>query len=473
MDARTALIWVGFLAFIAALVWLDAGLRGRLPRALTRHESFGLTLVWITIAVAFSGVIFVLYKWPATGLREAGGMGAREAAFQYLSALFVEQTLSLDNIFLIAATFSAFGTPRALQRRVVFWGALGAVALRAALIVLGWGLLGLTAWMHFVFAGLLFLASLKLLVMRTDRLDAERLWIVRLVRKRAPIAPAERVADPRAFTARIDGRLVLTPLAVVLVAVESIDVLSGLDSIPAVFAVTPDPFLALTSNVFAMLVLRHLYFAVVDRLWKFRYLKFALSLMLAYFGVKMAFLRSSPIPAEVSLSIIAAIITAGLIASYLDDRRGRTADEAPLGPDVERVARLTVRQAWKAIILVIGGTLLLLSPAVGMLPGPGGIFVFFLGLLILATEFVWAAQMLRYARDPVEARRQAEIILDRPGWRWALPALRIADFCAGLAVRVWNFTLGRRFGKWEWAPHKARSAAPPAPNEQRPGGTAA
>lgn len=473
MDARVALIWIGFLALIAHLVWLDAILRGRLPRALTRHESFGLTLVWLTIAIAFSGAVYLLYQWPGSGMQPAAGMTAREAAFQYLSALFVEQTLSLDNIFLIAATFAAFGTPRAQQRRVVFWGAVWAVAARGVLIVLGWRILGLTSWMHFVYAGLLFLAALKLLVMRTDRLEAERLWIVRLVRKRARIAPSEQVADPRAFTARIDGRRFLTPLAVVLVAVESVDVLSGLDSVPAVFAVTPDPFLAFTSNVFAMLVLRHLYFAVVDRLWKFRYLKFALSLMLGYFGVKMAFLRSSPIPAEVSLAIIGVIITAGLIASYLDDRRGRGADEAPLGPDVERVARLTVRQAWKAIILVIGGTLLLLSPVVGALPGPGGIFVFFLGLLILATEFVWAAQMLRYAKDPVEARRQAEIILDRPGWRWALPALRLADFFASLAVRVWNFTLGRKFGKWQWAPDNARRATPPPPGEQPQGGNPA
>lgn len=466
MDARVALIWIGFVALIALLVWLDALLRGRMPRALPRHESLGLTLVWLTIAIAWSGVVYALYRWPGSGMQPGGGAPAREAGFQYLSALLVEQALSLDNIFLIAATFAAFGTPRAQQRRVVFWGAVWAVAVRGALIVFGWEVLGLTSWMHLVYAGLLFLGALKLLVMRTDRLDPGRLWIVRLVRRRARIAPAERLADPDAFTARIDGRRFLTPLAVVLVAVQSVDVLSGLDSIPAVFAVTPDPFLAFTSNVFAMLVLRHLYFAVVDRLWRFRYLKFALSLMLGYFGVKMAFLRSSPIPAEVSLAIIGVIILAGLIASYLDDRRGRGADEAPLGPEVERVARLTVRQAWKAIILVVGGTLLLLSPVVGALPGPGGIFVFFLGLVILATEFVWAAQMLRYAKDPVEARRQAEIILDRPGWRWALPALRLADFFAGIAVRVWNFTLGRRFGTWRWAPDHSRPAEKPTPGER-------
>lgn len=478
MDAGQQWIaWCGFLALITALVSLDFRLRGRLPRVLTSHESLGLTLVWMTLAAAFSGAVYWLYSWGSLGLNggraaaDAGAfqMPAREAAFQYLAACFIELALSLDNIFLIAAIFAAFRTPRADQRRVVFWGSLWSIAVRMALILIGYALLRSASWMTYVFAGLLLLAAVKLLVMRTDNLDPERMWMVRLTRRVLRVAPeespgssGERPTRDRFLTRLPGGALALTPLAVVLVAVETGDVLSGMDSIPAVFAVTPDPFLAFTSNVFAMLILRHLFFAVVDRLWRFRYLKFSLAFLLAYFGVKMALARHVTIDAEASLAVIAAMLGVGLVASYVDDRRGRSAAEAPLGPDVERVARTTVRQAWKAIVLVIGGTLLLLSPVVGALPGPGGILVFFLGLLILATEFVWAAQMLRYAKDPVKAREQAEIALDRPGWRWALPALRVADVFARVGVWVWNMTLGRVFGTMVWAPRRQTHAARPA-----------
>jgi tellurite resistance protein TerC len=323
--------WLGFLLLIVGLLALDLVVFHRHGHVIGPREALGWSAFWIALGLAFAFVVRAIYDghWFGAGTG-ALALSGRTAAIQYLTGYVVEKSLSVDNIFVIAMIFSYFSVPPAFQHRVLYWGILGALVLRLAMILAGAALIERFTWMVYVFGGFLILSAVKLLVTRHDSIDPGRNPLVRLARRWYPVS--ERFEGEHFFV-RIDGRRTVTPLFLVLLVVESSDVVFAVDSIPAVFAITRDPFLVFTSNVFAILGLRALYFALAAVMGRFRYLKMSLVFVLAYVGVKMILAHHYPIPALVSLAFIAGILAVGVIASLWAGARDTAALESPLdGP---------------------------------------------------------------------------------------------------------------------------------------------
>jgi tellurite resistance protein TerC len=319
------------------------------------------------------------------------------AALQFFTGFLLEYSLSLDNVFVIALIFSFFRVPLAYQHRVLFWGVLGALVMRGVMIGLGAALVARFDWVVYVFGGILIFTAVRMLMAGHENLEPEKSPVVRLARR---LYPTTTEFHGERFFVEVSGRRVATPLFVVLIMVESSDVLFAVDSIPAIFAVTQDPFLVFTSNVFAILGLRNLYFAIAPLMDRFRYLKLSLVFVLAFVGVKMILSHYEPIPTSVSLSVIVGILSVGVLASAFAAGREAGPLESPVAGDVESLTRVTLAAARKIIALAMGSTVLLLGAAVVLLPGPE-LLVVPLALAVLAFEGVWARRLLRRLRGEV------------------------------------------------------------------------
>lgn len=312
-------LWIGFVVFILIMLALDLGVFNRKAHAVSLKEALYWSLFWICLSLLFNGFVFFIYEnqWFGTG----GGIGyassGKQAALQFLAGYIIEKSLSLDNIFVIALIFQYFQVPLQFQHRVLFWGIIGALILRGGMIAAGTALIQQLDWMIYVFGGLLLFTAAKMLLAKHEELDPEKNPLVKFARRIFPITPT---LEGEKFFSRMDGRLAITPLFLVLIVVESSDLIFAVDSIPAIIAVTTDPFLVFTSNVFAILGLRSLYFALAAVLEKFRYLKFSLVILLAYVGMKMILSKHIHIPTAISLVVICGILIAGLAASMLADR---------------------------------------------------------------------------------------------------------------------------------------------------------
>lgn len=315
------LIWIAFLTFIFVLLALDLGVFHRRAHVISVREALKWTLIWMATALAFAGFVYFGYEhhWLGLGLEpdpvdrsEAYPDGrindARSAVLKFLTGYVVELSLSADNVFVIAMLFGYCGIPRMYQHRVLFWGIIGALAMRGGMIAIGAQLVAEFSWILSVFGALLILTAVKMAFMGADDGDPGQNVVVRLMRRFLPVtkqfhgehfwvraqageSPERPLPDPDAPSgaggAIRRGRWVLTPLAPALVMVETTDLVFAADSIPAIFAITADPFLVFTSNVFAILGLRSLYFALAGALQLFRYLKYALALVLLTVGIKM------------------------------------------------------------------------------------------------------------------------------------------------------------------------------------------
>ena len=246
---------------------------------------------------------------------------------KYFTGYIIEKSLSLDNIFVIALIFSFFKVPAMYQHRVLFWGILGALVMRGLMIFAGTMLIQKFSWMIYVFGALLVITAIKMLVSRHDNLEPEKNIVVKFARKFFPVSKS--FEGPKFFT-RVNGAKAITPLLLVLLIIESTDVMFAIDSIPAIFAVTTDPFIVFTSNVFAILGLRSLYFALAAMMDKFRYLKISLVFVLAYVGVKMMLSHTMPIPTLVSLTIIITMLFVGLVASIIAGKKDTAKLNSPL-----------------------------------------------------------------------------------------------------------------------------------------------
>ncbi len=313
-------IWLGFLGLIAALLALDLGVLNRRAHVISIKEALGWTAFWIALALIFNAGVYYLYEhhWFDIGRQIGSELSGRKAALQFFTGYIVEKSLSLDNIFVIAMIFAYFKIPLKYQHRLLFWGVLGAVVMRGAMIFAGITLINKFQWMIYVFGALLIFTSLRMLLVRDESIDPEKNILVRVLRRICPMTM--EIKDHHFFT-RIDGRLMATPLCTALMAVESADVLFAVDSVPAVIAVTRDPFLVFTSNVFAILGLRSLYFALAAMLDRFRHMKFSLVFLLAFIGVKMMLSHHYQIPTIVSLSVIVGILSVGIIVSVIAGRK--------------------------------------------------------------------------------------------------------------------------------------------------------
>lgn len=347
-------LWAGFIGFVLLMLALDLGVFHRKAHVVTVKEALGWSTVWATLGLSFAVFVYYGYEnqWMGLGrsIDTADGLinDGTAAAAKYLTGYVVEKSLSVDNIFVIVMIFGFFAVPPIYQHRVLFWGILGALVLRGAMIAVGAKIVAEFHWVLYIFGGFLIFTAIKMLVLKTEHGDPNLNLVVRWTRRLFPVtarfhgqhfvvragAPASyesefpgtaAIPDEAVDRARL-GTLMLTPLALALIMVEFTDLVFAVDSIPAIFAITTDPFLVFTSNVFAILGLRSLYFALAGLMDKFRYLKVSLALILMLVGVKI--LIASWLKEQLGknfnfylLAMVLLILAGGAGMSWIADRR--------------------------------------------------------------------------------------------------------------------------------------------------------
>lgn len=311
-------LWGAYLAFILACLALDLSVFHRTAHTVGMREALFWTAVWVGLSLLFSVFVYFLYERRLFGSTPT--LPGKEAAELYLAAFVLEKSLSIDNIFVIALIFTYFRVPGEYQHRVLFWGILGAIVMRMAFIGAGLVLIHKFAWMMYVFGAFLLLTAGKMLFSKEEAPHPEKNPMVRLARKLFPVTPT---LEESRFFGRVDGRRAITPLFLVLLMVETTDIVFAVDSIPAVIGIMPygkeadTGFIVYTSNIFAILGLRSLFFALAALMGKFRFLKYSLVVLLAFIGVKMLIHEYWKPSATLSLGIIGGILAVGVGASLL------------------------------------------------------------------------------------------------------------------------------------------------------------
>jgi len=368
------LLYAGFIAFILLLLALDLGVFHRTAHVVKMREALGWSAVWVSLGLSFAGFIYLGYEnqWFGLGTGVDTMSAARSedgrlvyndgasATIKYLTGFLVEKSLAVDNIFVIAMLFGFFGVPKMYQHRVLFWGIIGALIMRGIMIAVGAALIVRFSWIVYVFGVFLILSGVKMLLIRGTASDLNQNVLVRFVRRilpvtdryhgerffvragspesHAPAVPGAAVEHDSVVERAKRGAVLVTPLFLALLLVEFTDVIFAVDSIPAIFAITTDPFLVFTSNVFAILGLRSLYFALAGMFDRFKYLKVSLAIVLMVIGVKImahGWLKAW-LGAHFNfyvLGVVASIIAAGVLASILLGRRDSA--RGPKAPVVE------------------------------------------------------------------------------------------------------------------------------------------
>ncbi len=314
-------VWTGFIVFVLAMLALDLGVFHRGPHVISYKEALAWSGVWIGLALVFNAGLYFMYEhsFLDIGTHASSAASGGKASLEFLTGYVIEKSLSLDNIFVIALIFSYFQVPEEYQHRILFYGILGALIMRGLMIAGGAALIHRFEWIIYVFGAFLIVTSVRMFLTRGKERDPGKSWVVKLARK---LYPVSEDLDGQKFFTRVQGKHSITPLFLVLLMVESSDVLFAVDSIPAIFGVTRDTFIVFTSNVFAILGLRSLYFALAGIMGKFKYLKLGLVFLLGFVGVKMLLAAVYHIPTLLSLVIIAVIIAASIIAS-LSSSKGK------------------------------------------------------------------------------------------------------------------------------------------------------
>jgi tellurite resistance protein TerC len=322
-------LWLSFIFIITALLALDLGVLHRKAHVIKPKEAFIWTAFWITLALLFNVLIYYIYEyhWYDVGKTIGNELNGSQAALKFFTGYLLEKSLSLDNIFVIAMIFSYFSVLPIYQHRVLFWGIFGAIVLRGFMIALGIALIKQFSWMVYIFGIFLIITAVKLLISRHDNIEPGKNPLIKLAQKMFPVSATY---DQDHFFTKINGQTSMTPLFLVLIIVESSDVLFAIDSIPAIFAVTTDSFIVFTSNIFAILGLRSLYFALAAVIEKFRYLKMSLVYILAYVGVKMILSHHYPIPTFASLMVIIGILSVGILASVYATKKDTAKLKSPI-----------------------------------------------------------------------------------------------------------------------------------------------
>jgi tellurite resistance protein TerC len=314
MTSDSVYSWLIFNIFVLGMLALDLLVFHRKAHAVSLREAFTWSVVWISLALIFN--LGIYYLWGS------------EKAMEFLAGYLIEKSLSVDNIFVFIMIFSYFAVPAMYQHRILFWGILGALIMRAIFIAAGAALLSAFHWIIYIFGGFLIITGIKMFFAGEEKIEPEKNPAVVLLRRWVPIT---REFHGQRFFIRIDQRLWATPLFVVLLVVETTDVIFAVDSIPAIFAITLDPFIVYTSNIFAILGLRALYFLLAGILEMFRYLKVGLSFVLCFVGVKMMLVDFYKIPIGVSLGVVAGILAISILASLVKPKLAvvRTSEPNP------------------------------------------------------------------------------------------------------------------------------------------------
>lgn len=294
------ILWGSFSAFVLGMLALDLGVFHRKSHEVSVKEALVWTAIWIGLAMLFN--LFVFYYFD------------KEAALEFFTAYLVEKSLSIDNIFVIIMIFSYFSVPASYQHKVLFWGILGALVMRVIFIFAGIELIHKFHWLIYAFGGFLVVTGVRMVTGGDKPVDLEKSSLVKFVRKLFRVT--ETFEGDRFFVRR-DNRLWATPLFIVVILIEGTDVIFAVDSIPAIISISEDPFIVYTSNVFAILGLRSLYFALAGIEKYFTYLKYGLATILVFVGLKMAFADLVKIPVEISLIVIAFLLAISMIASVI------------------------------------------------------------------------------------------------------------------------------------------------------------
>jgi tellurite resistance protein TerC len=300
MIATSIWFWVGFIAFVLAMLALDLGVFNRTPHVVKSSEALIWTSVWVGLALVF-----------AAGLAM---FADQQAALTFLTGYVIEESLSVDNIFVIVLIFQYFKVPAQYQHRVLFWGILGALVMRGLFIGLGAALLARFEWIIYVFGALLVITGIRMAVKQDEEFDGEQNPVVKFVRRFLPVTSGYQ---GKHFFSVENGRRHATPLFLVLVLVEATDLIFAIDSIPAIFGITRDPFLVFTSNIFAVMGLRSLFFLLAHVVTKFHLLKYGLAVILTFVGAKMILEAWIHIPILVSLSVVVGVLAISIAASLI------------------------------------------------------------------------------------------------------------------------------------------------------------
>jgi tellurite resistance protein TerC len=320
MESDRLVLWITFNVFVLGMLAIDLGIFHRKAHTVSIKEAATWSTVWVVLSLIFNAGIY--YAW------------GEDKALEFLTGYVIEKALSVDNLFVFLMIFQYFGTPAMYQHRVLFWGIVGALFMRAIFIASGAALLENFHWMIYVFGAFLIITGIKMLLQGDEKLEPDKNPVVRLFQRFVPIT---HEYDGQQFFVRKNGKVHATLLMLVLVVVETTDVIFAVDSIPAIFAITLDPFIVYTSNVFAILGLRALYFLLAGVMDMFTYLKVGLSLVLCFVGAKMVIVDIYKIPTGVSLAVVGGILLLAIIASMLKQRKaGDTVVAPPMSGTPER-----------------------------------------------------------------------------------------------------------------------------------------
>jgi len=322
MPSGNIWLWVGFNIFVLAMLALDLGVFHRKAHALSLKEASIWSVVWITLAMVFNAGLY-LFAGP-------------EPALQFFTGYLIEKSLSVDNIFIFLLLFTYFKVPAAYQHRVLYWGILGALIMRGTLIAVGVALIESFHWIIYLFGAFLIFTGIRMGFHKEIEVHPENDLLLKFIRRFVPVT--ENYEHDRFFVRRA-GQVMVTPLLLVLLVIDTTDLIFAVDSIPAVFAVTRDPFLVYTSNIFAILGLRSLYFVFADIMGKFYYLKLGLSVILTFVGVKMVLADVFSLPTALSLVVIAVVLTIAIVASIVRTRHQAAKSREPEAQADEASAR--------------------------------------------------------------------------------------------------------------------------------------
>jgi tellurite resistance protein TerC len=305
------LLWGVFSVFVLGMLALDLGVFSRKPHEVHFREALSWSVVWVVLSLLFNGWIYMRF--------------GSDKALEFLTGYVIEKALSVDNIFVFVVLFAAFAVPKIYEHRVLFWGVIGAIVMRAIFIGLGAALISRFHWIMYVFGAILIITGIRLMIQSEHEPHPERNPMFRFARRFIPAVPEYH---GKKFLVKVNGKWFATPLLLVLIAIEATDVVFAVDSIPAIFAITEDPFLVYTSNIFAILGLRAMYFLLAGVIDRFHLLKLGLALVLLFVGVKMVIADFYKVPIGVSLGVIAFILAGSVAASMMWPKK--VVESAPL-----------------------------------------------------------------------------------------------------------------------------------------------
>lgn len=329
-----AWLYIGFITFVVVMLVLDLGVFHRHAKEIGVKQALAWTAFWVSLALLFIPVVYLIWhnNWfgmadhADTVFKTPRPLSPKEAMLAFISGYLIEESLSLDNVFVIALILTYFGVPGKYQHRVLFWGIVGAVCLRGIMIAAGAALVHRFSWMNYVFGSILLLTTIKLMRSGDDEIDLDKNPVVRFARRFLPVTSS---IHGEKFFIHLDGRRHVTPLFIALLVVEFTDVIFAVDSIPAIFGVTTIPFIVFTSNIFAILGLRSLYFALAAMMRLFRYLKTSLVFLLGFVSIKLLIANFYHINVYVSLGVILTILGSGIAASLILKEKEEIAPTKP------------------------------------------------------------------------------------------------------------------------------------------------